>query len=146
MATPYENIYKSFLKKIEDKDLPLFSDEEQIEILTDWLNSAISYIELEGIQLVNNLSDRDNDLQQFNTDLLNYEIELIAMYMVVAWYEPKINSLQHILMFVGASGEKWTSQKEHLDMMMNVQESKRLEARKYARNYGYMHNSYIEGS
>jgi len=143
MATPYETVFKSFKKRIEDKDLPLLSEYDQEEMMTEWLDSAIGYIELEGLKIENDLSDRDNDLQEFNADLTNSEIEVIAMYMVVAWYDPKINSLQHTLMFVGTKDEKWTSQKDHLNMMMTIQDSKRLEARKYFRNYCYKHNKYL---
>lgn len=143
--TPYENVFKSFLRKIEDKDLPSFNEDEQIEMLTGWLDSAIAYIELDKLKIKNDLSDRDNDLQEFTADLYNCEIEVISMYMVVAWYEPKINSLEHTLLFVGSKDEKWTGQKEHLEMMKSVQREKRLEARKYFRNYGYKENSYLNG-
>lgn len=143
--TPYENVFKSFLRKIEDKDLPSFNEDEQIEMLTGWLDSAIGYIELDKLKIKNDLSDRDNDLQEFTADLDNCEIEVISMYMIVAWYEPKINSLEHTLLFVGSKDEKWTGQKEHLEMMKSVQKEKRLEARKYFRNYGYKENSYLNG-
>lgn len=141
--TSYKEIFKRFLKKIEDKDLPLFTQEEQNEFLSGLLDEAISYIELDGLKIENNLSDRDSKTQQFNNTLLNCEMEAIAMYMVVAWYEPKINSLEHTLMFVGTSSDKWTSQKDHLEMMQNTRERKRIEARKYFRDYGYKNNSYI---
>lgn len=145
MATPYETVFKSFRKRIEDKDLPNFTDDEQNEMMTEWLDSAIGYIEMDTLQIANDLSDRDNDLQEFTVDLTNMEIELIAMYMVVAWYEPKISSLEHTLLFVGAKDEKWTSQKEHMEMMINARDKVRLEARKYFRNYGYKNNSYLDG-
>lgn len=141
--TPYETVFKSFLRKIEDKDFPLFEETEQQELLNGWLDTAIAYIELDKLKIVNDLSARDNDLQEFEADLQNCEIEVIAMYMVVAWYEPKIHSLEHTLMFVGSKDEKWTSQKDHLEMMLKVQHQKRLEARKYFRNYGYKENSYL---
>ena len=114
-------------------------------MMTEWLDSAIGYIEMDTLQIANDLSDRDNDLQEFTADLTNMEIELIAMYMVVAWYEPKISSLEHTLLFVGAKDEKWTSQKEHMEMMINARDKVRLEARKYFRNYGYKNNSYLDG-
>lgn len=143
MATPYETVFKSFKKRIEDKDLPLFTEEEQTEMLNGWLDTAIAYIELDKLKVKNDLSDRDNDLQEFNADLNNCEIEVVAMYMVAAWYEPKINSLENTLLFVGSSGEKWTSQKDHLNMMVETRDKWKLEARKYFRNYGYKENNYL---
>lgn len=143
--TPYSEVYGSFLGKIEDKDLPLFEDADRIRILTGWLNTAIAYIELDGLEIESNLSDRDNDAQVFNSDLMNCEVEVIAMYMVAAWYEPKINSLENTLMFVGSSGEKWSSQKDRMNMLKETQKEKKLEARKYFVKYGYKNNSYIKG-
>lgn len=143
MATPYEDIFKRFKKRIEDKDLPNFDEDDQKEMLTDWLDTAIGYIELDGLKIQNDLSDRDNDLQEFNADLNNSEKEIIAMYMVVAWYEPKINSLETTLMFIGSKDEKWTAQKDQLAMQKEKRDYWRLEARKYFRNYGYKNNSYI---
>lgn len=145
MATSYEDIFKRFKKRIEDKDLPTFSEYEQTEMLTEWLDTAIGYIELDQLKLVNDLSDRDNDLGEFTADLTNAEMEVIAMYMVVAWYEPKINSLQATLLFIGSKDEKWTSQKDHLSMMTSNRDKWRLEARKYFRNYCYKNNSYLGG-
>lgn len=143
--TPYLEIFNSFKRRIEDKNLYLLSEEEQNETLTGWLDTAIGYIELDKLKIKNDLSDRDNELLVFNADLDNCEIEVIAMYMVVAWYEPMINSLEHTLMFVGSKDEKWTSQKEHAELLMSIRDKKRLEARKYFRNYGYKDNSYLNG-
>lgn len=146
MATSYETIFTSFLKKIEDKDLPTYSTVEQEEMMTGWLDTAIAYIELNGLEIKNDLTDRDNDLQEFTADLSNGEIEVIAMYMAVAWYEPKINSLETTLMFIGSKDEKWTSQKEQLEMQIKKRDYWKLEARKYFRNYGYKNNSYLGDS
>lgn len=143
MATPYSDVFKSFKKKIEDKDLPKFTESEQNEMMSEWLDTAISYIEVDMLKLKNDLSSRDSDFQEFEADLEKFEIELIAMYMVVAWYEPKINSLEHTLLFVGSKDEKWTSQKEHMEMMIIARDKAKLEARKYFRNYGYKNNTYL---
>lgn len=145
MATPYEDIFKRFTKRIEDKDLPRFSEDDQLEMLTGWLDTAIGYIELDGLRIKNDLSDRDNDLQEFTADLSNCEMEVIAMYMVAAWYEPKINSLETTLMFIGSKDEKWTTQKDQLAMQKEKRDYWKLEARKYFRNYGYKNNSYLNG-
>lgn len=145
MATSYKEIFKRFKKRIEDKDLPAFSEYEQTEMLTDWLDTAIGYIELDQLKLVNDLSDRDNDLGEFTADLTNAEMEVIAMYMVAAWYEPKINSLQTTLLFIGSKDEKWTSQKDYLNMMITSRDKWKLEARKYFRNYCYKNNAYLGG-
>lgn len=141
--TPYSLIYKSFLKKIEDKDFPLFSEDEQLRLLNDYLDTALGYIELEDLSIENDFYDRDDETQLFADDLTRGEIELIATYMVAAWYEPKINSLEHTLMFVGSKDEKWTSQKEHLEMMTSARDKWLLKGRKFFRSYKIKNNDYI---
>ena len=141
--TPYNKVFDSFKRKIEDKDLPTFTKEEQVEMLTGWLDTAIGYIELDQLKMVNDLSDRDNESQTFNADLKNFEIEVIAMYMPAAWYEPRINSLEHTLLFVGASGEKWTDQNAHMKTLKTIRDDWKIEARKYFRNYNTKVNDYL---
>lgn len=142
MATPYENIFKSFLSKIEDRDLPKFDEDEQEQMMTGWLNTAIAYIDYNQLKIENDLTEKDDDLQEFEADLTNSEIEAIASLMVVAWYEPRINSLEHTLLIIGSKDEKWTSQKQHLEMLKKLQTDKRIDATKYFRNRGYKKNSY----
>lgn len=142
--TSYETVFNRFLQKIEDVELASYSEDEQFEIMTGWLDSAISYIEFDNIQLVSDLSDRDNDAGEFMSDLSNFEIELISMYMVCAWLEPKINSIETYLLFVGASGEKWSDQNNRATQLRNMRDAQFLAARKFARNYGYQHSDYFE--
>ena len=51
MATPYEDIFSRFLKRIEDKDLPKYTEDERQEMMTNWLDMAIGYIELDGLKI-----------------------------------------------------------------------------------------------
>lgn len=141
--TSYEEVYSRFLSKVEDTDLPNMSTEHAYKMLRQWLDSAISYIELDRLKLKNDLSDRDSDNETFNVTLENYEIELIAMYMQVAWYEPRVNSLEHTLLFMGTKDEKWTSQKDHWRLTKEIQDGIRKRARKYCREHSMRYNSYI---
>lgn len=141
--TTYEEVYSRFLSKIEDIDLPKLSTEHAEGMLKQWLNSAISFMELDRLKLKNDLSDRDSTKEVFNVTLENYEIEVIAMYMQVAWYELKVNSLEHTLLFMGTKDEKWTSQKDHWRLTKDIQDEIRKRARKYCREHSMRYNSYI---
>lgn len=143
--TFYSEIFDRFKNKIQDKDLVILEEEDQIEQLTLWLDSAIGYIELDGLKITNNLSDRNNSYQKFNTDLSNAEIEIISLYMVVAWYDIKINSLEHTLMYFGSKDEKWTNQKDHLKETKDTREMYRRKAKNYFLNYSSKNNSYLKG-
>ena len=97
------------------------------------------------MKIQNDLSDRNNDLEEFTADLTNSEIEVVSLYMVVAWYDQKINSMEHIMLYVGTKDEKWTNQREHLRTMRETCEMYRLRARKYFRNYCSKNNDYLGG-
>lgn len=141
--TSYEEVYERFLSKVEDTDLPRMATESVYKMLQQWLNSAIGFIELDKLKLKHDLSDRDSDNETFNTTLENYEIELLAMYMQVAWYEPRVNSLEHTLLFMGTKDEKWTNQRDHWRITKDMQEEIRKRARKYCREHSMRYNSYI---
>ena len=143
MATSYENIFNRFKNKISDVELYKLGSDEQFEQLTMWLDTAIGLIELDDLKIKNDLSDRDNNSKEFTADLTNGEMEVISLYMVVAWYDQKINSMEHIMLYVGTKDEKWTNQREHLRTMTETCEMYRLRARKYFRNYCYKNNDYL---
>ena len=141
--TAYKTVYDRFKLKIEDAKLAQMDDNVQGEFLLAYLESALAYIEVGGLRLKNDVFDRDNTLLQFNTSLTTSEIEVVALYMVVAWYDSLINSLEHTLMFYGSKDERWTSQKEHLKSLIDAQEMYLKRARAYFRDYSYKHNSYL---
>lgn len=142
--TSYTTIYERFLNKIEDSQLALMADDDREEMLYQWLVTALGFIEMDDLKMDADLSDRDDEARCFNEDLSNAEVEGIALFMVVAWYEGTVNSLEHTLLFMGSKDEKWTSQKDHWKTSVEVQDNYRKRARKYFRNHSSRHNSYID--
>lgn len=143
--TEYSIVFDKFLRKIEDVDLANFNEEDQTAMLTGWLNDAIDMLTLESPTLNHDITDKDDLTHCFNQDLDSYETELIARFMVVAWYEPKVNSLQHIILMSGSSGEKWTDQNNHLKALIYSRDTAFDRARKLIRNKNYFNNEYFEG-
>ena len=88
MATPYEPIYNRALAKIQDFDLAILQDRDLEEMLHGWLMSAIAKFR----QCKNDLSDRDEELRQFNVDLEDEEIEILAIMIVREWLAPQVHS------------------------------------------------------
>lgn len=143
--TPYETVFNSFLKRIEDENLPKFTEEEQTSILIGYLDEAISMMEADDLQLIHDLSKRDDATLSFEEDLDKIEIELLAKVMVVAWYEPKINSIETTVMMIGVSGEKWTTQKDLAESLRERRKKAYTEVKKLVRAYHYRHNEYLGG-
>lgn len=150
--TPFEIIYKRFESKIEDLAPEEIGAEGWEELKKEYILSALGLIELDDLYFYDSsnslkyaLTDRDDELEIFNRTLANKEIEVLSLYMVAAWYEPKINSLEHILMYYGSKDEKWTNQKDHLNVLSNKQKDYLKRARSYySRNAG-RNNPYVNG-
>ena len=143
VTTDYSEIYGRFLSKIEDNELVKMEREDRTAMLKNWLLTALSFIELDKLRIKNDLTDRDDEEEHFNSALTSAEVEGIALYMMVAWYEDKVNSLEHTLLFMGSKDEKWTNQKDHWKATADIQRSYRLRARKHFRNHSSRDNAYI---
>ena len=109
------------------------------------MESAIAMIQLNALKTSNDFDNRDNELARFLFDMPNREVLGLAYYMVVAWYEPRVNSLEHTTMFWGSKDERWTDQKKHWEETRHTQEYYRVKARKFFRNYSSRNNSYLSG-
>lgn len=102
MATPYEKIYNRFSQKITDFNLTEIDDFSLGEMLQGWLNSAIVNVR----KRENDLSLRDDKTQEFEADLSDLEIELLALGMKLAWIDQHLNSTENVLQFLGGKEEK----------------------------------------
>lgn len=142
--TSYNTIFKRFEMKIESLEPIKLGGDGWNEMCVEWLNSAVGMIELDSLKIEHSLK-KDDETMVFDEDLTNGEIEVLSLYMVVAWYDSQINSLEHVNMFYGSKDEKWTSQKEHANYILATQEKYRKRARKYFRNHSTRNNSYING-
>lgn len=143
--TSYETVFKRFENKIEDIKVLKLASDDWTELCLEWLNSAIAMIELDQLKIEHDLTKKNDVLFEFEDTLTNGEIEVVALYMVVAWYDIRLNSLEHTNMFYGSKDEKWTSQKEHANYIMSIQKKYKKEARKYFRNHSSRSNSYLDG-
>jgi hypothetical protein len=90
MLTPYEKIYLAFSNKIKDYDLAELPIDTFEDILNSFMKSAIVKFKI----CSKDLSERDDLLKQFNIDLSDEEIEIIASLMIVEWLNPSINTTE----------------------------------------------------
>ena len=79
MGAPYETIYSRCLAKLEDPTLLQLPEEDLEEMLHDYMLSAIA----KHRQCDHDLSDRDDELKQFNSDLTDLEVEILAILMLL---------------------------------------------------------------
>ena len=140
MATPYEKVYNRFLQKISDFNLADVDDYSFDEMINGWLNSAVIRVR----KCQHDLSKRDDELQEFEEDLSDLEIELLALGMVDAWVSPMLNSTELTLQFVGGKEEKYYSQSQMLAELRNLKKENSLEMNRLHNYYTYTNNSYFD--
>jgi len=140
MATPYEKIYNRFSQKISDFNLVEVDDHSLGEMLQGWLNSSIVRIR----KCQHDLSKRNDELQEFEEDLSDLEIELLALGMVDAWVTPMLNSTELTLQFIGGKEEKYYSQSQQLAELRNLKKENSLEMNRLHNYYTYTNNSYFD--
>ena len=86
--TLYDVVYKRFEKMIADFDLAdlILVNKEEIEL--DYLIQAITMYHNADCDL----TDRDDTVGQFNFDLTDLQIQVLASYMVKVWVQPYLNN------------------------------------------------------
>lgn len=136
MATTYDKVYNRALAKIQDFDLVALQDRDLEEMLHDWLMAAIAKFR----QCKNDLSDRDEELRQFNVDLEDEEVEILAIMVVREWLAPQVHSALLTKQIFGGKEENYFSQSAHLKQLMDADTSLRVEAQKLSRDYSYNHD------
>lgn len=91
MATSYSDIYDTFLYKIEGYKLMMLLTEDREQIMNKYLNAACRKAYKRCKRYVD-LMDKDDEAQEFNIDLEEDMIDILADYMVSEWLKPKLYS------------------------------------------------------
>ena len=141
MATPYSIVYDRCLQKIEDFDMASLPEEDVENMLLNWLTSAVSKFR----KCKSDMSNRDDELRIFNVDLVDEEIEILALLMVCEWLEPQVNSVLLTHQMFGGKEEKYYAQANQLAELKALRDTTRTEARKLMRDFTYFSgNSYFD--
>lgn len=140
MATPYEIIYNRCLSKLEDPTLAMLPEEDIENMLHGWMLSAIA----KHRKCEHDLSDRDEELRQFNSDLSDLEIEIISLLMCREWVSQQINSVTLTLQVFSGKETNYFSQSAHLKELIALDDKWRLEAQQLSRDYTYTNNEYFD--
>ena len=140
MATPYETIYTRCLAKLEDPALAMLPEEDLEDMLHGWMLSAIA----KHRKCEHDLSDRDDELKQFNSDLSDLELEIISLLMCREWVSQQLNSVTLTLQVFSGKETNYFSQAAHLKELIALDDKWRLEAQQLSRDYTYTNNDYFD--
>lgn len=138
--TSYETIYNRALSKIEDPTLAMLDEGDLENMLYGWLVSAVA----KHRKCTNDLSDRDDELRQFNVDLTDIEQEILAILMTREWVGQQLKSVTNTLQVFSGKETKYYSQAQHLSELRALDESLRLEAQQLSRDYTYVDSEYFD--
>lgn len=137
--TSYETIYNRALNKLEDPQLLMMPEEDLEEMLHGYLLSAIA----KHRKCEHDLSDRDEELKQFNSDLSDLEIEILSILVLREWISQRLYSVTNVLQVFSGKETKWFSQAQHIAELRALDESLKIEAQKLSRDYTYTNNDYF---
>ena len=140
MATPYETIYNRALSKIEDPTLAMLPEEDLENMLHGYLMSAIA----KHRKCEHDLSDRDEELKQFNSDLSDLEIEILSILMVREWISQRLHSVTTVMQTFSGKETNFYSQSSHIKELREMDDRLRLEAQQLSRDYSYTDNDYFD--
>lgn len=139
MATSYEEIYNLASNKITDPEIALLSQEDIEELFHGYLISAIHKFR----KCKNDLSNRDDELRQFNVDLLDVEKEILAILVAREWLQPQLYSALLTKQVFSDKEQKYYSQSSHISELRALDETLKIEAQKLSRDYTYGSLEYL---
>lgn len=138
MATPYDVVYNRFLNKCSDFNLADLDDYTLNEMMKDWLDSAII-----RARTSSDLSVRDDEAEAFENDLSDQDVELLAMGMVLAWLDQRIQSTEYTNLFIGGKEQKFFSPSQQLTELRNLRADILREMQQIHCYNTYTNNSYF---
>ena len=144
--TSLDTIFKTFFDKITDDMYMELTKEETFALQLELFEGALHWFEFPRVDIF----DYDLDLEEYNIDLSNEEINIIAIYMVVEWLGQQLASVENTRMKYSGSDFKFTSQANHMHKLTNLQKEyerkglhlQRLYKRRKADSNGIMRSTF----
>lgn len=116
MVTEFTKVYNYFYSKVTD-DMYMELDADQTEnLLEELLLNALPWFEFPRVAIF----DYDLENKIFNVGLSNEEMHIIAVYMVVSWFDQQLASVEVARMKYTGSDFKMTSQANHMAKLNNL--------------------------
>jgi hypothetical protein len=138
--TSYEILYERALSKLDDPLLALIPEEDLEKMLYGWMLSAIAKMR----KCSSDLSDRNEELKQFNSDLLDIEIEILAINMAREYLHVILMSVTNTLQVFSGKETSFFSQASHLKELRELDTLLKIEAQQLSRDYTYVDNGYFD--
>lgn len=136
--TAYEDIYNSFRTKVSDYDLINLSDAEESEVLHSFLKISISKFN----RLCDKLTDRDDELSQFNIDLTDEEVDILSELMLETWVQRKLHNSDLLRNNLSTKDFSFFSNKNIIDQLRGLYKEVKRNSRSMMNQYSILHSDY----
>lgn len=134
MATPYSKIHEVAIRKFSDYGLLDFQPSDRENILTGFLKSAV--VDFQRLCQMD-LSDRDDELAQFNQDLDDEIIEILATGEAYYWVKPFVSNNENFYNLMNAGDYSFFSPANLLSRLLDIHEKLEKEFRRKMILYSY---------
>lgn len=135
MSTSYEKLYENLLPKFRSYDIPLMTESEVKDYLHDFLIPAIARFHV----CRKDLSDRDDDLEQFNLELSDTEIEILSNYLLLEYIDATyIRTPTLLRVSLPSSDFHVFSNANHLDKLLEMHKQYLSENETLLSRYAWM--------
>ncbi len=114
--TPFSAVYDCFLSKVTDDMYMELTPEETEGLLQDFLLNAIPYFEFPR----KNIADYSIDNEEFNVELDQEEINILATYMAVEWLGQQLAIIDNVRQKYSGTDFKFTSQANHMGQVSKL--------------------------
>lgn len=117
MSTPYSAIHEVAIRKFSDYGLLDFQPSDRENILTGFLKSAV--VDFQRLCQVD-LSDRDDKIAQFNQDLDDEVIEILATGEAYYWVKPFVSNNENFYNLMNAGDYSFFSPANLLSKLIEI--------------------------
>ena len=132
MATTYKELYNSVYSKIKDYDFCEMLESEADDILRDYIRPAILKFE----DCSQDLTDRDDEAEQFNIDLTDINFEILSNFMVIEYLDATyIRTTMMLKAYMSTSDFHKYDNKDVLGKVIEVRDMYKRENKQLMINY-----------
>lgn len=140
-CTSYKELADSVFSKIKDLDLSQFPEDLAYQIVKGYIRPACVKFQSCNYQ---DLSDRDDELEQFNFLLSDTNFEILSEYMIVEWLDSQILSTNNLKARLSSSDFKSLNLHNQLSKLMELRSMYKSENDQLAINKSYKNSKLFD--
>lgn len=131
MNTDFQSVYDMFLSNITSYDY--------LDLTETELNTELKMIMRKALAKCLNFDDVKADyiLEEFNRELTELEINIIANFMIIEWLNPQITSEEKLKMRLGSKDYTTYSPANLLKQLQDIRNDARKEAHYWSNLYSW---------